>query len=83
MCNHVLRLLHCPIFGVASDLQCTGMQSYVCVCQLQPVCVAAVNVSVPEEMDAKLTKDIIEEYGLKASASMVSLAELSGQITSH
>ncbi|KAL3134947.1 hypothetical protein ABBQ32_007907 [Trebouxia sp. C0010 RCD-2024] len=29
-----------------------------------------VNVSVPEEMDGKLTKSIIEEYGLKASASM-------------
>lgn len=31
----------------------------------------AVNVSVPEEMDGRLTKSIIEEYGLKASASMV------------
>ena len=31
----------------------------------------AVNVSVPEEMDARLTKDIIAEYGLKCSASMV------------
>ena len=31
----------------------------------------AVNVSVPEEMDGKLTKSIIEEYGLKSSASMV------------
>ena len=32
---------------------------------------SAVNVSVPEEMDGKLTKEIIEEYGLKSSASMV------------
>ncbi len=32
---------------------------------------SAVNVSVPEEMDGKLTKQIIEEYGLKSSASMV------------
>ena len=55
----------------------------VCVSFSLCECVAAVNVSVPEEMDAKLTKDIIEEYGLKASASMVSLAELSGQIISH
>lgn len=29
-----------------------------------------VNVSVPEEMDGKLTKEIVEEYGLKSSASM-------------
>lgn len=36
----------------------------------------AVNVSVPEEMDGKLTKSIIEEYGLKSSASMVRTAKL-------
>ena len=36
----------------------------------------AVNVSVPEEMDGKLTKSIIEEYGLKSSASMVRTARV-------
>lgn len=36
----------------------------------------AVNVSVPEEFDGKLTQSIIADHGLKASASMVKLALL-------
>ncbi len=32
----------------------------------------AVNLSVPEEVDAKLTKELLDKYDLKAAGSLVS-----------
>ena len=34
--------------------------------------VNAVNLSVPEEVDAKLTKELLDKYDLKAAGSLVS-----------
>ena len=53
------------------SIEISRMVSAYPVSQLTLPLHCAVNVSVPEEMDAKLTKDIISEYGLKCSASMV------------
>lgn len=40
---------------------------------LSPHCyVNAVNLSVPEEVDAKLTKELLDKYDLKAAGSLVS-----------
>ena len=33
----------------------------------------AVNLSVPEEVDAQLTKELLDKYDLKAAGSLVSL----------
>ncbi len=36
-------------------------------------CLRAVNLSVPEEVDAKLTKELLDKYDLKAAGSLVSV----------
>ena len=53
------------------------MQPNACVCgqaadDQNVVCCPAVNVSVPDEVDAKLTKSILDANGMGSSASMVS-----------
>lgn len=62
---------------LTSQLQVQHRELDVCGSNLieRPTPLSAVNVSVPEEMDAKLTKDIIKEYGLECSASMVQLPQ--------
>ena len=56
---------------------CEHMQPDACVCRQAAgdqsvVCCPAVNVSVPDEVDAKLTKSILDANGMGSSASMVS-----------
>ena len=61
------QILHC----------CEHMQLHACVCgqaadDQNVDCCPAVNVSVPDEVDAKLTKSILDANGMGSSASMVS-----------
>ena len=48
-------------------------KEYLCyIIKLSCVGCPAVNLSVPEEVDAESTKKVLEKYDLKASGSLVS-----------
>ena len=45
--------------------------------------VAAVNLSVPEDVDAKLTKELLDKYDLKAAGSLVRIIVCSSMLVPH
>ena len=46
--------------------------SQMCVSQLlDRTCCNAVNLSVPEEVDAELTRELLQKYDLQAAGSLV------------
>ncbi len=51
-----------------------------CQDSLECSCVPVVNLSVPEEVDAQLTKELLNKYDLKAAGSLVSMLTVSATV---
>ena len=64
---HRLICIPCmPVMGPTQVLACIG-------CHLHAGCCDAVNLSVPEEVDANVTRELLQKYDLQAAGSLVRL----------